>query len=68
MLEFFLKNLVRLIAEMPLSANLFRVGSSIQRHAGSRGCAPPTKSFVDKKKIKKKNFDKKKIHRKFFFL
>ena len=40
MLEIFSKNLVGFIAEMPLSANLFRLRSSIQKHAGSRDAAP----------------------------
>ena len=40
MLDIFSKNLVGFIAEMPLSANLFRVGSSTQNGAGSRGAAP----------------------------
>jgi len=40
MLVIFSKNLVWFIAEMPLSTNLFRLGSSIQKHAGSRDAAP----------------------------
>ena len=40
MLEFFWKNLVSFIAKMPLSTNLFRLGSSIQKLAVSSGAAP----------------------------
>ena len=61
------KNLVGFFAEMPLSANLFQLESSIQEHAGSRGAArvggagwqiPP-----QEKRLKKKisNKDKKKF-------
>ena len=67
MLEIFLLNLVRLIAEMPLSANLFRLGSSIQKHAVSSGAAPVGPPIIQKKienknlgKINLKNFLKKK--------
>ena len=48
MLEFFSKYLVRFIAEMPLSANLFRLGSSIQKHAMSSGTAPVGQQIDDK--------------------
>ena len=34
------KNLVRLIAKYAFDAKLFRLGSSILKHAGSRGAAP----------------------------
>ena len=40
MLDIFSKNLEAFLAEMPLSANLFQLGSTIQKHAGSRGVAP----------------------------
>ena len=39
MLEVFSKNQVGVIAAMPLSANLFWLRSSIQKHAGPRGAA-----------------------------
>ena len=54
MLESFLKNLVRLIAEMPLSVNLFRQGFSIQKHAVSSGAAPVGPPIIQKNIIKKK--------------
>ena len=37
MLEIFSKNVVVYIAGIPLSANLSRLGSAIQKHARSRG-------------------------------
>ena len=36
----FFLNMEAFLAEMPLSANLFRLGSSIQKYAGSRSAAP----------------------------
>ena len=64
-----LKNLVGLTAEMPLSANLFRLESSIQKHAGSRGALlvgdAGGRSSPLIKKMKKKNFDQKNVQ-KFF--
>ena len=49
MLESFMKHLVRFIAEMPLSANLFRLGFSIQKHAVSSGTAPVGPPIIQKK-------------------
>ena len=40
MLQNFMKNLVGLIDKYVIDANLFRLGSSIQKLAGSRGAAP----------------------------
>ena len=48
MAQLFSENLVRLIAEMPLSANLFRLGTSIQKHAVSSGAAPVGPSTIKK--------------------
>ena len=53
MLEIFLKNLVRFITEMPLSANLFRLGFSIQKHVVSNGAVPV--GLYHTKKNEKKN-------------
>ena len=57
---------------MPLRANLFRPGSSIQKHAGSGGAAPVEGTgerspplIKKEKKIEKVNFDKKKIRKLF---
>ena len=67
------KIMLRFFAEMPLSANLFPLESSIQKHAGSRGVAPVGGAGVPsppqiKKKLKKKKIDKKKIlNGNFFF-
>ena len=64
MLEIFPLNLVRLIAEMPLSANLFRLRSSIRKHAGSRGVAPvgrPIKKYEPLAHKKNKKIWKKKL-------
>ena len=49
MLEIFSKNLVAFLAEMLLSANLFRLGPSIQKHAGSKGAAPVGGASAHKK-------------------
>ena len=48
-------NLVRFIAKYAVEANLFRLGSSIKKHAGSRGAAPVGSTgvwaFLKEKKI-----------------
>ena len=40
MLKFFSKNQVGFIAKYCIDANLFRLGSSIQKYVGTRGTAP----------------------------
>ena len=50
--DIFSKNLVRFIAEMPLTANLFRLRSSIQKHAVTSGAAPIKKN-ADKTNFRK---------------
>ena len=50
--------------EMSLSANLFRLGSSIQKHAGSRGPAPTGSAGGRSPPPIKKNF----LTKVFFFL
>ena len=59
------KNLVGFTAEMPLSADLFRLESSIQKHAGSRGAvlvgdaggrSPPLIKKIERKIFDNKNF------------
>ena len=60
---------------MPLSANLFRLESSTQKHAGSSGTAPVggevagggAKPPAHKIKIEKKVLTKKNVPYKFFF-
>ena len=65
---FFYEKSGRVFAEMPLSANLFRLRSSMQKHAGSRsaamvggagGAKPPAKNKRLKKKIRQKEISKK---------
>ena len=52
-MEIFSKNLVGFLAEMPLSANLLQLGSSIQKNAGYRG-ATPVEGAGEQKKINRK--------------
>ena len=63
---------VQIFAEMQLSANLFPLESSIQKHSGSRGAVPVVDAGGAKppahKKINSTNFPQKKFLEIFFFL
>ena len=51
------KKMLGFFAKMPLTANLFRLESSIQKHAGSRGAAPVGGAGGTSPPVKKFDYD-----------